>query len=119
MLPFYNYSCDTAVILAVTIKKETPPRLPPASPTGLSYLSLWDIASDCWEEDAGKRLSIFAIAHRLEAMSDHGRYLTLDASPLDTVVPAYNQFGHMRVKKLRGDHGKVLLSRDRTVSNTI
>lgn len=47
-----------AVITAVVLRDERPPRTPAAAQDGTSYDREWDVAEQCWAKEVDKRVSI-------------------------------------------------------------
>ncbi|KAG8903242.1 hypothetical protein FRB99_003559 [Tulasnella sp. 403] len=63
--PFFHIPYDFAVGFEIVVKKGRPPTEPLTSPTGESYLYLWDVAEDCWEEEPNRRPTLEIVRSRL------------------------------------------------------
>ena len=55
------------VVVAVS-RDDRPTRYPVESPTGTSWVQIWQVAAECWEGDPGKRLSASQAAERLHGL---------------------------------------------------
>lgn len=53
-IPFSHCTRDNVVIRAI-MEKERPPKEPPASPSGVSYVRLWEVAEQAWAEAPADR----------------------------------------------------------------
>lgn len=65
MLPFHEHPQDTAVILAITVRHERPPRHPSHSYDGRAHLGLWDLVDDCCKDDPLERIGMRKVFWRL------------------------------------------------------
>ncbi len=52
--PFSQYQ-PPALVMAVVLRNERPPKEPHQSPKGVSYAEYWNIAAGCWAVMAGDR----------------------------------------------------------------
>ncbi|KAG9016629.1 hypothetical protein FRB90_002744 [Tulasnella sp. 427] len=65
--PFLDLTNDMAVMYAVMLRDERPPRRPMASSNGISYESIWEVAAACWRKEPGDRIAMTEALAKIQA----------------------------------------------------
>ncbi|KAG8917803.1 hypothetical protein FRC01_002202 [Tulasnella sp. 417] len=65
-VPFSDLNNDMAVMYAVMLRDERPPRMPAESSRGVSYENVWNVAASCWPRNPDDRLSMLEAFHRIQ-----------------------------------------------------
>ncbi|KAG8920395.1 hypothetical protein FRC01_000789 [Tulasnella sp. 417] len=65
-VPFSDLNNDMAVMYAVMLRDERPPRLPAESSCGVSYENVWNVAASCWPRNPKDRISMLEAFHQIQ-----------------------------------------------------
>ncbi|KAG9022467.1 hypothetical protein FS837_006340 [Tulasnella sp. UAMH 9824] len=64
-VPFHDLISDMAVMYAVILGDERPPKIPVQSSNGVSYERIWEVASDCWAKTPSDRIPMSVALQRI------------------------------------------------------
>lgn len=66
-VPFISLKHDMAVMYAVMMRNERPPRAPAKSSSGICYQSIWDVAVACWPKNPDDRIRMSEAHERIRS----------------------------------------------------